>query len=313
MERLKALAPAFAFALFGLVLIWIGAPVLNDWLFRVSLLALLTVSWNLMANAGLISLGHAAFWGAGTYATVLLANAIGVSPLLMLPGACVCGATLGLALAVATGRLRGIFFAISTLALSEGLRVVAFMLPGVTGGASGVFVGGAWRASPHAVLVAAVIVAAACLALMGLLTLSPIFFASRAMRNNERAAQMLGLDPRRYRMIVLAIAGAIAAVAGGLSIAYSSYVEPDAAFSMEFTIFPQIAALLGGLYTIWGSAVGAIAIVTMQDLTRSLLTGRPGVSLATFGCLLILCVLYMPRGVAGLAAMIARRRASAAA
>jgi branched-chain amino acid transport system permease protein len=313
MERLKALAPSFAFALFGLVLIWIGAPVLNDWLFRVSLLALLTVSWNLMANAGLISLGHAAFWGAGTYATVLLANAFGASPLLMLPGACIFGAALGLVLAVATGRLRGIFFAISTLALSEGLRVVAFMLPGVTGGASGVFVGEAWRASPHASLIAAVIVAAVSLALMGLLTLSPIFFASRAMRNNERSAQMLGLDPRRYRMIVLTIAGAVAAVAGGLSIAYSSYVEPEAAFSMEFTIFPQIAALLGGLYTVWGSGIGAIAIVTMQDLTRSLLTGRPGVSLATFGCLLVLCVLYMPRGVAGLAAMIVRRRGSAAA
>ena len=127
---LAALLVALAFAV-----TMVGSAVLNDWLFRVATLVMLAVSWNLMANAGLVSLGHSAFWGIGSYATVLSANTLGLPFGVAFVPAVVVGALLGVLLALTTGRLKGIFFAIATLALSEGLRVLALMLPEVTGGA----------------------------------------------------------------------------------------------------------------------------------------------------------------------------------
>src|ERR1035437_705075 len=115
---------------------FVDAPVANSWLFRLTTLVMLTISWNLMANAGLISLGHSAFWGVGSYIGMLTINTAAVNFLVVLLPVSLGGAVLGVALALVTGRLRGIYFAISTLALAEGVRVIASMLPAVTGGAT---------------------------------------------------------------------------------------------------------------------------------------------------------------------------------
>ena len=100
-------------------------PGLSDFATRLATLILIAVSWNMMANAGLISLGHSGFWGLGAYSAALLANAVHMPFWLTIIPAMLLGATFGAFLAYITGRLRGLFFAISTLAMSEALRVVA--------------------------------------------------------------------------------------------------------------------------------------------------------------------------------------------
>ena len=100
---------------------FIRAPQINDWIFQICMLVMVTFSWNLMASAGLVSLGHAAFWGVGSYAAMIAASRLGLPLYAGVLLAVVVGAVLGCALALATGRLKGIFFAISTLALAEGL------------------------------------------------------------------------------------------------------------------------------------------------------------------------------------------------
>ncbi len=105
-------------------------PFAADIHFQICALVMIAVSWNLMAGAGLISLGHSAFFGLGSYAALLTANALNCSLFASLVPALLAGAALGAGLALITGRLRGIYFAISTLAASEGLRVLAVMLPG---------------------------------------------------------------------------------------------------------------------------------------------------------------------------------------
>ncbi len=279
---------------------FINMPQVNDWLFQISMLMIVAISWNLMASAGLISLGHAAFWGVGSYAAMIAATRLGLPLLGGVVLAVVIGAVLGCVLALATGRLRGIFFAISTLALAEGLRVTAVMLPDLTGGAAGLYLPQALQVSRTTLFCLGAIGAVVCAAVSVWLARTTFSYACRAMRNNESAAQMLGLDPRRYRMAILAISAGMAAGAGALNSWYGGFLDPDVGFNMHVTIESQIAPILGGMYTVAGPIVGAVAIVALSEATRLGLGAHEGASQLTYGVVLVLGVLFMPRGLYGL-------------
>ena len=106
------IAASVALSLLCLALPFFASAVVNDWIVSTASLMILAISWNLAANAGLISLGHSAFWGLGSYAAILSANKFGLPFAASLLPAMLVGAFAGAALAVITGRLRGIFFAI---------------------------------------------------------------------------------------------------------------------------------------------------------------------------------------------------------
>jgi branched-chain amino acid transport system permease protein len=277
-----------------------NAPQLNDWLFRISTLIILATSWNLMANAGLVSLGHSAFWGVGSYTAVLAANAFGGSVLLTVTLALAMGAAMGALLALVTGSLKGIFFAIVTLALSEGLRICALMVPEVTGGAVGLFLKQELRPSQHTLYLFGALAAVGSVLVAAVIAGSKLQFASRAMRDNEAAAQMLGIAPRRQRLIVVAISGAMASAAGAINAWYGGYLDPEVAFTLHTTILSQIAPILGGIHTIAGPVVGAVAIIALSEGTRIWLGTMEGVSQLTFGLILVVCILFLPKGLIGL-------------
>lgn len=283
----------------GLAIIFFGSAVHNDWLFRVTTLTMLAVSWNLMANAGLVSLGHSAFWGVGSYATVLSINAFGLPFVLGFVPAIAVGALLGVFLAATTGRLRGIFFAISTLALSEGLRVMALMLPDLTGGAAGIFLDNSLRPTPSVLYLTGFAGAVICIAIAYAISRTRFHYACRGMRSNESAVQMLGVDPRLYRLGVMAISGAMASWAGAIYASYGGYLEPELAFSLHFTILSQIAPILGGIHTLAGPVLGSAAIIFLSELTRIWLGMREGWSLLIYGVILVVCIMFMPRGIVG--------------
>ena len=292
----------------------LDSPQVNDWIFRISTLIMLATSWNLMASAGLISLGHSAFWGIGSYAAILSANSAGLPIYVSLVFSAVFGAALGLFLAVATGRLRGIFFAISTLALSEGLRVAAFMLPDITGGAIGLFLNAQLRPELSTLYVIGAVGAVASVLLAWLLAQSRFYFACRAMRNNESAAQMLGINPFKYRLLLLAISGAMASCAGGINAWHGGYLDPGIAFNLHFTVMAQIAPILGGIYTIGGPVVGSVAVVAISEGTRIYFGAQQGVSQLLYGLILIVGILLIPKGIWGtIAGAVERQRLRAVA
>jgi branched-chain amino acid transport system permease protein len=278
---------------------FVATPQINDWMFRIAMLTIIAVSWNLMANAGLISLGHSAFWGVGAYAGALSASALGL-PMLVGTGVAVCaGAVLGVILALATGRLRGVFFAICTLALSEGLRTTASMTPDLTGGAVGLFLVQKLRPAPTDLFLIGSVAAIIAVAISVVLANTKFHYACRALRNHEGAAQMLGIDPRQNRLTVLALSGALASGAGSINAWYGGYLDPNIAFDLGVTVQSQIAPILGGLYTIPGPVVGSFGIVLLSEATRLWLGAHEGVSQFVFGSVLVIGILFMPKGVYG--------------
>jgi len=291
---------------------WIAPPQHADLIFRASTLIVLGISWNLMANAGLISLAHASFSGIGGYAAAIAAHTFGLPLYAALPLSILAGVMLGAFLAATTGRLSGLFFAIGTLAVSEALRVVALMVPDMTGGAQGIDVPQGLRFGPHSMAVAAAVLAGAALLLSLALSASRFHYACRAMRSGESAAQMLGLNPRRYRLGVLAISGGLASCAGGLSAWYTGFLDPGIAFSLDITIIAQVAPLLGGLYTVVGPVIGALVLTGVSEATRLGFSGTPGVGQLLYGVILVVSVLLMPHGIVGLFKRLLTRRNAAA-
>jgi branched-chain amino acid transport system permease protein len=284
---------------------WIAAAWLAplhhaDLIFRASTLIVLGISWNLMANAGLISLAHASFSGIGGYAAAIIAKTFGLSLVAALPTSVIAGMLLGAFLAVSTGRLSGLFFAIGTLAVSEALLVMSLMLPYITGGAQGIDVPQGLRLGPHFMGIAAATLAAAALLLSLALSNSRFHYACRAMRSGESAAQMLGLNPRRYRFGVLVISGGLAAGAGGLGAWYTGFLDPRIAFSLDITIVAQIGPLLGGIYTVVGPVFGALALTGVAEATRLGFNGTSGLGQLLYGVILVVSVLLMPHGIVGM-------------
>lgn len=292
------LVAAVAASIGCLGLPFLASAVVNDWIVSAASLIILAISWNLAANAGLISLGHSAFWGLGSYTAILAANKLGLPMVVSLVPAIVVGALAGALLAVITGRLRGIFFAISTLALSEGLRVLAVMLPGVTGGGEGMYMNPKLRMGPEFVAALMVVGAVAAVWLSWMMSRLPSHFAFRAMRANESAAQMLGVHPVRFRVGVLALSGAMAAFAGGVRVWYGGFIDPGIAFDLHITILAQIAPILGGIHTLVGPVIGALLGVLLSEATRIWL-GTKGFSLLVYGLALVMCILFLPNGVWG--------------
>lgn len=276
----------------------VAPPIVNNMILRIGSLAMLAISWNLAANAGLISLGHSAFWGLGSYAALLFANRLGWPFFASLVPAMLVGALSAAAIAVITGRLRGIFFAIAMLALSEGLRVIAVMTPGFTGGGAGIFIDQALRPSTQTVALVTAVCAVGSALVAYLISLTPFHYACRAMRNNENAAEMLGINPLRFRIAVLGLSGAMASLAGGVNIWYSGFLDPAIGFDLHVTILSQIAPILGGIHTLAGPIIGAFATIGLSELSRVFL-GESGISLLVYGVILVFSILYMPKGIYG--------------
>lgn len=305
----RAVGAATLFGIAALLLPLLDNALLNDWLIAAAGLVIVAISWNLASNAGLISLGHAAFWGIGSYTAVLVANRFNVPLWLALIPAMFAGAALGAFLAVITGRLRGIFFAIAALAMAEGLRVVAVMLPDVTGGGEGMYVAQPLQMARHALAMLLIAGALGSFALSWWISRSSWHFAFRAMRANEVAAQMLGVPPIRFRIAVLAISGALASFAGAVTIWYGGFIDPNIAFDMRVTILAQIAPILGGVNTLMGPVLGAALSVVLSETTRIWL-GAHGVSLLVYGLALVLCILFLPNGVWGALSKLRSKRAA---
>ena len=295
-----ATAAGLAAGLVALAIPLLGTPLLVDIDFRICALLMVAVSWNMMAGAGLVSLGHSAFWGLGSYVAILAANDFAVPFAASILPAMLAGGLLGAGLALITGRLRGIYFAISTLAASEGLRVLATMLPDVTGGGNGLYLDSTLFPGQTAIGLAAPCGAILAALVAWAISRSRYAFALRAMRDNELASQMLGVAPIRFRIGIMAVAGAIATAGGAINAWHGGYLDPGVAFDLKTTIDAQIAPILGGVYTLPGPIIGAVATIGFEELTRALFGGMVGISLLVFGIVLVVVVLCMPQGIFGL-------------
>jgi branched-chain amino acid transport system permease protein len=267
--------------------------------------AALATAWALLAYAGQVSFGHAAYFGAGAYTTALLAERGGLPPGLGVAAAAAVGGAVSVPIGLATARVRGAYLALATFAYAEGLRVVALNWTELTGGGSGlVGIPGLLAGGPAAGggrlggyylalgLVAAAVTAAATL--RG----TRIGLAWAAIREREERAAQLGVAPTPYKLAAFVCSGAVTGVAGALFAHAVRYVEPDLVFGRGTSILPLVMAAFGGPLTLLGPAAGALVLHLTSELVFQPLW--PGLHQLPYALALIAVVLALPGGLAGL-------------
>ncbi|MDH3219481.1 MAG: branched-chain amino acid ABC transporter permease [Gammaproteobacteria bacterium] len=305
-----------ALALAGLTLFLIIFPLLAPGPFYLHLMilifmyAVMSQAWNVIAGlSGQISLGHGMFFGIGAYASSVLYVHYGVTPWLgLVVGMVICGGVAVL-IGIPMLRLSGHYFAIATLLIGIGCQVV-FQRWEYVGAASGLWVPlteeSSWsalqfhdsKAPYYYVFLAFFLVTYLVVWRLGR---SKIGFRLRAVRDDPQAAQSLGINIARYKIVAYAISAVIMAPMGSLFAQYILIVDPDRLFNLEISILVLLMTVLGGIGTIWGPLLGVAILIPISEYSRIYLGGTGGaVDLIFYGLILMLICIFRPAGLISL-------------
>jgi branched-chain amino acid transport system permease protein len=271
--------------------------------------AYLGQAWNLLGGyAGQFSFGHAAFFGLGAYASSLLYLRLGVSPWLGL----VAGSGVAAAFGLACGHLgfrynlRGPYFALVMLAFAEMLRVIAENWAAV-GGAQGLLLplrGDSLldlqftSRAPFFYLLAAL--TGALTGLTWAIQRRRLGYALRAIRDNEEAAESLGVDTYRAKMTVMAVSAGATAVGGSLYAQYLLHMDPEIGFGAAMSIEILLRPIIGGAGTVLGPLLGSLLLTPLSEGAKAVFRGHSGLHLMAYGALLVAVILFLPEGAMGL-------------
>lgn len=282
----------------------------NDYILQVFthalLLASLALAWNLLGVSGSISLGHAAFFGVGAYGSALLSLEQGLSPWVTIPLAGLFAAGLGLMMGLICLRLRGAYFALATLAFVEIPKVMTDNWDTLTKGSLGL-VGisglptlrvGDWHMDFGAGITASYyFVFMYSLVLLGVVTFvfrSNMGLALEAIREEEIAAEAVGIQVTGYRLLSLLMSAFFTGINGACYAHLVRYIEPGLVYGLHFSAIPMILVICGGRFTIFGPALAAMVLYPVdQFIFHPLL---PAGHEFLYGAVLILTVLFMPNG-----------------
>lgn len=257
-------------------------------------LVALATAWNLLAGyTGLASLGSGAFVGLGVYASVLFSNGQGWAlPLLLVSGGVV-SVAFAVLVSPALFRLRGLYFTVATLALSEALRILAVNSKTFKG-ASGIVLD---AAAPDFYLLYWVVLGIAAIStlLVGIILRTPASLSLRSIRDDEDVAQEMGVPAFRTKLWAFAISAFIMGMVGALQTFRVGVVEPYSSFGLIWTVQILTVAIVGGLGTQVGPWVGALLVVIVNQLLRD----APEVQALVSGVVIILVIRFAPRGIWG--------------
>jgi branched-chain amino acid transport system permease protein len=301
--------PIAGFALLAaLVPLFVTSNVVLNFLVFTLIIALAAQGWNLLGGyGGQYSFGHAAFFGTGAYLTAVLQVRYGVNAYPAFAAGVALAAVVGLAIGVMAFRsgLKGSYFALVTLAFAEVFRVLANASE-VTGGAAGILI--RLRADPANfqfaergtfLWVAAALVTLALLATLAL-ERSRLGAQLVAVRENEAAAQALGVDVLAVKLRAIALSAGMTGAAGGLYAQYFLYLDAQIAYGTWISVEALLAPIVGGAGTVFGPLLGAVILHGLAEATKSIAGRIPGIDLVVFGIVLILVVRFPPRDIPGL-------------
>jgi branched-chain amino acid transport system permease protein len=274
---------------------------LDDYSLHWAIIALMYVvialAWDLLARTGQSSFGQVGFFGLGAYASAITAQTWNINPIAAIFISSIgVGAVAALCSALFL-RVRGIYFAILTLALAEVFKVGATELAGITEGPMGLtmpplFAGDmVW--SYFFVLLAAI----ACVVGIAIMQRSKLSYGIIAIRSNQEVAAAFGVPVKLIKISVFTTGAMVTGVMGGFYAFYTSYINPQSVFDTTISVAPVIMCIFGGLYTIVGPIIGAVFLTIFEEALR---TEFESGSLVVYGLLLVVSILFMPQGVWGM-------------
>ena len=261
----------------------------------------LTQAWNILGGyGGYLNFGMATFFGTGAYASAILFHYFGLSPFLTAPLAGLAAAIAGLLIGIPTLRLRGAYFALVTMIITFAVQILVLNLPW-TQGALGIYmqpIGLTPLGVERLFYFLFLGLAAAVTALVYAIERSNMGWALVAIREDEDAAEIVGVKTIEVKWIANAIACFIAGVVGGLYAQRIMYLEPFGTFSFDISLNTVLMAVIGGAGAWQGPLIGAPVVLLVADTLRVTFTSE--VNRAIFSIVVIVIALFVPGGVMGL-------------
>lgn len=260
-------------------------------------------AWDILGGwTGQISLGHAAFVGLGAYTVAVTASAFDLAPWWAALIAMGLAAGLSLLWGRLTFGLRGSYFTLSTIAIAEILRLIAINERELTGGAQGIFIFSLaepfgldlfsrqvefWLALAYLLLVLGVVT---------LLSGGRFGYSMRAVRENEASAMAAGINPTAIKLRAFMLSGALTALGGCLYGIYLSALQPQPLFELPLSVRIALVAIIGGRGTLLGPLVGAALLTVAAEVFRNTFADA---NLLIYGLLIVIVVLFVPKGMLG--------------
>lgn len=297
-----------ATAAFGLPIVIRSATYLHI-LILLYFYAYLTTSWNLVGGfAGVLPLGHAAFVGIGAYTSTILSLQYGLTPWVGMILGGILATAAGVLIGLPTFKMRGAYFALATIAFAEGIRVMVenidnlgpFKLNGPrglqippldTGLANFMFT----DKEPYYYIILIMLVGV--LALTFLISQSKLGYQLNAGGEEPEAAMALGVNVARAKLTAMAMSSFLTALAGTFYAQFTLYIHPKSVISLDLSFEIAFIALIGGRGSIAGPVLGALLLRPVSDFSRIYFSDTlPGLHLIIFGVVLILVMIYQPRG-----------------
>jgi branched-chain amino acid transport system permease protein len=270
-----------------------------------SVLAAISASaWNLLGGyAGQVSVGHAVYFGAGAYASLVVYTELGWPPIAGAPVGVVVSICISALVGTPTFRLRGHYFSMATIAAAELFRILAANWP-LLGAAVGLMgppvprtVADLSFISPipyHYLFLTVLIV---LLALTWLMQRSRMGYYLAAIRGGDRAARSLGVPVLRYKLYALMLSAAFTSIAGSLYAVMVGFIDPDSALGILISVKLLIIAALGGAGTLFGPLVGAMILIPLEETTNAMFGGGgTGITFIIYGAIILLVARFQPGG-----------------
>jgi branched-chain amino acid transport system permease protein len=263
--------------------------------------AIMGVAWNVFSGySGLVSFGHASFFGLGAYTVALLLMKLELTPWIGIPIGMLVGVAAGVLIGYPTFRLRGVYFALAMLAyplallyVFEWLGYQEVPLP-MKREAPAAYM----QFSDHrAYVVIALVMLVAAMIVSLRIERSRFGLSLIAIKQNEWAAEASGIDTWRWKMKAIMVSGAIAAAAGGFYAVVLLIVTPPTVFGMLTSAQALIVTLFGGVATVWGPVIGAIILIPLAEILHAELGDKiPGIQGVVFGAAIVAVIMLAPEG-----------------
>ena len=289
-------------------------PFVNNYIIAAIVRALIFISlgqaWNVVAGiGGQLSLGHGVFLGIGCYTTGILFNKYGIPPWIGMWGGMMLSLVFALVMGAMTLRMRGVFFALATVAVSLAMVQISRHFVDLTGGADGLalkfFGDSLWAMqarTPAAFLYAGLILVMIYYGITRWILVSRFGLEMQAVRDDEVAAAAAGVAVLKTKLTGFIVSAMMTAIAGTFYMQFYMAIDPEAAFGLSQAIQLQLPALLGGIGTATGPVIGGAIMIFLSEITNwgSTKLGVEGLDILVYGLMLLTVVLRAPKGVVGL-------------
>ncbi len=328
------------------VLLLVPAFVKNTYALHIMILVFLSTllgsSWNILGGyAGQYSVGHAAYYGVGAYTTLILMENHHIAPWYGVWAGMLAALVLALVVGTTCFRLRGPYFVLASIAVTEILRVSALNLKDITNGAEGILATEVPPLTVHGKVITdfltkvpfyytGLTLVVAVIAVTWLVEHSKLGYYFQAIREDQDAALSLGINLTFYKNAALALSAVFTSLAGSLYGLYVGFIDPATVFGLDLSVQIVLICIIGGIGTLFGPVIGAVVLIPLSEALRSNFiteelisfglvkeNSRTGMFLTEnlghahvliYGILVVIVILFMPEGFAGFLRKLASRR-----